>query len=80
MSSCCSRGILQWNDPYVHLVNELTSFGIYLRDGHMNYLRLLLKQRGRITVQATSHRRYAAKHESKYHYECDNDEDIESDE
>ena len=62
-----ARGVLQWNNPYYHYVEELQSFGIYLSPEHTKYLDKRLKERGRVSAYSVSHKRNAKEHSKKFY-------------
>ena len=61
-----ARGVCQWNKPYMHLLDELESFGVYLGTSHCNWFESQLANRNWVNEWSTSRERYLAKHQKKY--------------
>ena len=61
-----ARGVLQWNDPYQQLADELEMFGIMLSPKHKTMIAQRIKFKNMNTIRSRSHSNKVKKHNKKY--------------
>eukprot|EP01084_Bolivina_argentea_P292910 503696_1 len=61
-----ARGVLQWNNPFRHLMEELEIFGIVLSPKHKQMIENRIKKKNKDTIRSRSHKNKLKKHRKKY--------------
>ncbi len=65
-----ARGVMQWNDPYMHLVDGLQFYGIYLTSNQMDWINRQIKHTNYVSAKNSSHEAQLKRHQQKYSLDC----------
>jgi len=61
-----ARGVLQWNHPYLHLLEEMAEYGMEITPQHQNFVKRLIKTRTENKEWAATHQKQLAHYRKKW--------------